>query len=52
VEDDGVGLPGEGEPSGPAGFGLSLVEALVGQLRGRLTVERGEGTAFALDFEA
>ncbi|PKL24002.1 MAG: hypothetical protein CVV47_12120 [Spirochaetae bacterium HGW-Spirochaetae-3] len=52
VEDDGIGLPEKGAASGPGGFGMQLVEALVEQIAGTLSVERDGGTRFAIEFDA
>jgi PAS domain S-box-containing protein len=51
VSDDGVGVP-EGVDVRSAGtLGLKLVSILADQLRGRMTLERGAGTRFAVRFE-
>ena len=49
--DDGVGIPVEKMQSDGATLGLSLVESLVEQLSGRMTVEGGaKGTAYHIRF--
>ncbi len=50
VADDGIGLPEGAEVGTSRGFGLQLVEALLKQIGGRMTVTRSSGTCFALEF--
>jgi PAS domain S-box-containing protein len=51
VADNGKGFPESIDPKAPAGFGLTLVEALTHQLRGDLEIERAGGTRVRLSFE-
>jgi PAS domain S-box-containing protein len=51
VRDDGCGLSEAARTGDSAGFGLTLVRELVEQMEGRLLIDGGEGTRFALDFE-
>jgi len=46
VSDDGVGLPGGVEIGHAGTLGLQLVDAVVGQLNGSVTVRRDGGTTF------
>ncbi len=48
VSDDGVGLPASVDAWESPGLGLRLVEALAGQLRARLHIDRARGTTFTL----
>lgn len=50
VSDDGVGLPPETDLNGSTAVGLDLVKSLVGQLGGRLQVERSKGSTFRITF--
>ncbi len=50
VADDGIGLPEGAEVGSSRGFGLQLVEALLKQIGGSMTVTRSSGTCFALEF--
>jgi PAS domain S-box-containing protein len=50
VGDDGPGLPVGFAPADPKTLGLTLVNALVGQLRGRLEAETRHGALFTLTF--
>jgi len=51
IGDDGVGLP-DGAPSDSnAGFGMTLVTMLAGQLHAGLRFERGGGTRTILEFD-
>ncbi len=43
VRDDGVGLPAEDPGAEKRGIGMTLVESLTGQLRGRLELRSGGG---------
>jgi PAS domain S-box-containing protein len=46
VIDDGVGVPEDLPLTAPTTLGLRLVNSLVGQLKARLVLDRGEHTAF------
>jgi PAS domain S-box-containing protein len=48
LADNGRGMPEGVSFTETPGFGLSLVSALVGQLHGRIRIERGGGTRFVL----
>jgi PAS domain S-box-containing protein len=50
VADNGDGLPGDLDFKNPTTLGLQLVSMLVQQLRGELTLEVGNGTAFTIRF--
>lgn len=50
--DDGVGLPDEGTLGRSTGFGMQLIRMLAEQLHATLSVERGEGTGYTLEFDA
>jgi len=50
VADDGVGLQAGLDIARAATLGLQLVDDLAAQLKGRLTVERGDGTLFRICF--
>jgi len=51
VADDGVGLPVSIDVHATETLGLHLVSTLTDQLRGALSVKRGGGTSFVLEFE-
>ncbi|MET1115216.1 MAG: AAA family ATPase [Comamonas sp.] len=50
VKDSGIGLPAHIEPAEVDTLGLQLVEDLSHQLRGTLSVQRGPGTRFTVEF--
>jgi PAS domain S-box-containing protein len=50
VQDNGVGLPGTEALQQSATIGLKLVETLVSKLKGKLTIDRHEGTTFVIHF--
>ncbi|MBN1241448.1 MAG: DUF1638 domain-containing protein [Spirochaetales bacterium] len=52
VRDDGPGLPPGFAPGKTGGVGLSIVEALAGQLRGELLIGEGKGARLTLVFPA
>ena len=52
VQDDGNGIPDAVSFENSTGFGLQLVQALTEQLRGRIRIERGNGTRVVLEFPA
>jgi two-component sensor histidine kinase len=51
VKDFGVGLPEGFEIENSESLGLSLVETLIDQLDGQLTLKREKGTEFLITFE-
>ena len=51
VSDDGVGLPENVVVQDSESLGLKLVNILVGQLHGSMTVHREGGTRFTIEFE-
>jgi two-component sensor histidine kinase len=51
ITDDGIGIPEGIDFSTSKGFGMQLVSMLTTQLRGKISIERGEGARFALEFE-
>ena len=50
IADDGVGLPPDIDIAESPSLGLRLVHSLVGQLQGRIEVQRTAGTAFITRF--
>jgi len=50
VADDGVGLPKGIEVSTTPTLGLQLVNSLVGQLAGKMEIDRNKGTGFTISF--
>jgi PAS domain S-box-containing protein len=50
VADDGVGMPEGVDSASTTGFGLTLVDMLAAQLKGRMRIERGKGTRVVLEF--
>ncbi|OQA98572.1 MAG: Blue-light-activated histidine kinase 2 [Spirochaetes bacterium ADurb.Bin218] len=50
VKDNGVGLPDACEMFGKSCFGLSVVNMLVQQLKGKLSIVKNGGTEFKIDF--
>jgi PAS domain S-box-containing protein len=51
IADDGNGMPPSIDFERSTGFGLLLVQALTQQLKGKIAIERGRGTAISLEFE-
>jgi PAS domain S-box-containing protein len=51
IEDDGVGLDDGVGDSGSTGFGVSVVQMLVEQLKGTYSVETGNGRRSIVEFE-
>lgn len=51
IEDNGVGIPESVDLKNPGGFGLMLVNLLADQLRGKIKIERINGTRVILEFE-
>lgn len=50
VEDDGVGLPEDFNPSQATSLGFSLITSLTQQLRGRLKFQNNPGASFEITF--
>ena len=50
VQDNGVGLPESINFNSSTGFGMQLVRMLTEQIEGTISVERGNGTKFILEF--
>ena len=50
VQDDGIGISDTVGTAAPKTFGLQLVEALVKQIHGQLTIERQNGTRVQITF--
>jgi two-component sensor histidine kinase len=50
VADDGIGLPPDMDIQQTSTLGLLLVNTLVNQLRGTLTIDRDSGTAYTITF--
>ena len=50
VSDDGIGLPPDIETSGFASFGWQLIDSLVTQISGTMTISRGRGTTVTISF--
>jgi two-component sensor histidine kinase len=50
VRDNGAGMAGEGVPRRAGAMGLDLVDDLVAQLHGTLSVSHVGGTAYTIDF--
>ncbi len=51
IQDNGVGIPEFISFEKSSGFGLDLVVMLTEQIGGKITIERGEGTKFILEFD-
>lgn len=51
VADDGVGLPEEIDPENTETIGLQLVNILVKQIEGGITLDRAHGTEFRITFK-
>ncbi|HUI70375.1 MAG TPA: sensor histidine kinase, partial [Spirochaetia bacterium] len=52
IADNGVGLPTDFELSRTATLGMQIVEKLVKQLGGELSLEKGAGTRWLMEFDA
>jgi PAS domain S-box-containing protein len=50
VNDDGIGIPQDVDPSTTESLGLQLVDTLTRQLGGTLTIHRDHGTQFEIHF--
>jgi two-component sensor histidine kinase len=51
IEDDGVGMPPDIDLETSKGFGLELIRLLSQQLEASVSVSRGVGTIFAIEFD-
>ncbi len=51
VQDNGVGIPESINFGNSSGFGMELVKMLSEQIKANISIERGEGTKFILEFE-
>jgi PAS domain S-box-containing protein len=52
VADNGIGLPADLDSRKKASMGLSLVDALVNQLHGKIELHKEEGTKFRITFRS
>jgi PAS domain S-box-containing protein len=50
IADDGIGLPARARERQAPGFGLDLVEVMVAQIEGTLSVENRSGTRYTITF--
>ncbi|MBN1649568.1 MAG: PAS domain S-box protein, partial [Spirochaetales bacterium] len=50
VEDNGIGMPEDAEVSKNHGIGLSLVNMMVGQLKGHIRIEKKNGTRVVIQY--
>jgi PAS domain S-box-containing protein len=50
--DNGVGLPASLTTQNSPGFGMQLVDMLVKQIRGSISIDRVQGTRYRIEFEA
>ncbi|HBM15910.1 MAG TPA: hypothetical protein DD381_06160 [Lentisphaeria bacterium] len=50
IQDDGVGIPESVRANGQKGFGLSLVDFMLEQIKGKLSIEIDNGTIFTIEF--
>ncbi len=50
VSDNGIGFPAEIDYRNPGSLGLRIVNILTQQVRGSLSLKRGEGTTFSVTF--
>ncbi len=51
IQDDGEGMPESINFQNSTGFGMELVSMLTEQIGGSISIERGEGTKFVLEFD-
>lgn len=51
IADNGIGIPESIDFKNSTGFGMQLVSLLVDQIDGRISIERGQGTKFIIEFE-
>lgn len=50
IKDNGIGMPESINIGSSSGFGMSLIEMLVEQIKGTVQIERQNGTKFTLEF--
>jgi two-component sensor histidine kinase len=50
VKDDGIGIPGDFDINRSDSFGMKIVTSLVGQIGGKLEINRDGGSAFVISF--
>jgi PAS domain S-box-containing protein len=51
LADNGIGIPESVSFENSTGFGMQLVSMLTEQIGGRISIERGDGTKFILEFD-
>jgi len=51
VSDDGIGIPDTVDFENHSGFGLTLIQGLVKQIKGSIEIERSEGSKFIIEFD-
>ena len=51
IYDDGIGFPDDVDFKNANNLGLKLVNSLVDQINGQITMDRGHGTAFKINFK-
>jgi PAS domain S-box-containing protein len=51
ITDNGIGIPESVDVGNSQGFGLELVDTMTRSLRGKLKIERDNGTKFILEFD-
>jgi len=51
IRDDGVGIPESINLEKTTGFGFMMIKGLVQQIDGSISIERGAGTTFRIDFK-
>jgi len=51
VSDDGIGLPADLDIEKTDTLGLQLVKSLIGQIEGRISVQRDSGTNITTQFQ-
>lgn len=50
VKDDGIGLPDDFSPGKEKSMGFMLINTLVSQLKGKMTIDGGQGTQTTIEF--
>ncbi|HAE87985.1 TPA: hypothetical protein DCG86_08170 [Candidatus Marinimicrobia bacterium] len=50
VKDDGIGLPDDFSPGKEKSMGFMLIKTLVSQLKGKMTIDGGQGTQTTIEF--
>jgi PAS domain S-box-containing protein len=51
ISDNGIGIPESFEPEKSDSLGVQLIETLVRQLEGKISIDKTNGTAFKIEFE-